>query len=281
MKFGLIFFPTDQSMSPADFARAAEEHGFESIFFPEHTHIPTSRRTPFPAGGELRPEYKRLLDPFLALLHAAAVTRELRIGTGVCLVTEHDPIALAKTVATLDLLSGGRFIFGVGAGWNREEMENHGTRPSQRWQVLRERILAMKAIWTEEEAEFHGRFVDFDPIWSWPKPVQKPHPPVYVGASGPLGLRHVVEYGDGWFPIGHRDPHTLDAPLQELRRLMEETGRERPIPITVCGVPKRPDAVEYYRELGVERCIFWMPSAPADRVLPELERTAEFVRQLA
>ena len=193
MKFGVTMFPTDYAIGPAELAGAVEEHGFESLFFPEHTHIPTSRRTPWPGGAELPREYSRTLDPFVALSAAATATERLRIGTGICLVVERDPITLAQEVASLDFISGGRFLFGIGGGWNLEEMENHGTDPAQRWKLLRERVLAMKAIWAEDEAEFHGRFVNFDPIWSWPKPVQEPHPPILVGGSGP----HTFQAGGG------------------------------------------------------------------------------------
>src|ERR671936_1276605 len=184
MRFGVAMFPTDYSMEPAELARMAEERGFESLFFPEHTHIPASRRTPYPPGGELPDEYSHTLDPFVALTAAAAATERLRIGTGICLVVERDPIVTAKEVASLDRLSGGRFLFGVGAGWNREEMANHGTDPRRRHELMRERVEAMKAIWTEDEASYHGRYVDFDRIWAWPKPLQRPHPPVIVGGNG-------------------------------------------------------------------------------------------------
>src|SRR5438270_1730709 len=184
LEFGLAIFPTDYSIAPAEVGKLGEERGFESLFFPEHTHIPASRDTPYPAGGELPEQYWHTYDPFVALAHVAASAERIKIGTGICLVIERDPITTAKEVASLDRLSGGRFLFGVGAGWNREEMRNHGTDPRRRFGLMRERIEAMKAIWSEDEAEYHGRFVDFAPIWSWPKPVQEPHPPVYVGGNG-------------------------------------------------------------------------------------------------
>src|SRR5215510_3238680 len=187
-------FPTRYSIGIVELARAVEERGFESLFVPEHTHIPTSRRSPWPGGADLPPEYRETLDPFLALTAAATVTERIRLGTGICLVVERDPITTAKEVATLDLLSGGRFLFGIGGGWNREEMENHGTDPKQRFKVMRERVLAMKEIWTKEEPSYRGRFVRFDPIWSWPKPVQRPHPPILIGGSGDRVLERVVEY---------------------------------------------------------------------------------------
>jgi len=280
MKFGVTMFPTDYSIGPAELARATEERGFESLFFPEHTHIPTSRRTPWPAGTELPREYSHTLDPFVALSAAATATEHLLIGTGVCLVIERDPITLAKEVASLDLISGGRFLFGIGAGWNLEEMENHGTNPPQRWKLMREQVLAMKAIWTQDEAEFHGRLVNFDPIWSWPKPVQKPHPPVLLAGDGPHAFQRVVEYGDGWIPI----PVVLQRPLSELipelNRLAAEAGRG-PIPVTVYGTPSRPEVIEHYAELGVERCVFMLPSAPAEEVMPLLDRYAEVAKSFA
>jgi len=279
MKFGVFMFVTEYSIGPAELAKAAEERGFEWLLLPEHTHIPTSRRTPWPGGAELPEEYRHTMDPFVALAVAAAVTRQLKVGTGVCLVPQHHPISLAKRVATLDLLSGGRFVFGVGAGWNEEEMENHGVRPPQRWRLMRESILAMKAIWTQEEAQFHGRFVRFDPIWSWPKPVQKPHPPIWVGGSGPHVLRRVVEYGDGWMPIFGREER-LGERIRELQALAQEAGRG-PIPVTVFGAPARPEALEHLASLGVERCVFWLRPAPAAETIPYLDQCAELARRFA
>jgi len=280
MKFGVTMFPTEYSIGPAELARAVEERGFESLFFPEHTHIPTSRRSPWPGGAELPREYSHLLDPFVALSAAATATEHLLIGTGICLVIERDPITLAKEVASLDLISRGRFLFGIGGGWNREEMENHGTNPAQRWKLMRERILAMKAIWTQDEAEFHGRFVNFDPIWSWPKPVQKPHPPILVGGDGPRTFQRVLEYGDGWIPIPMRLQGPMSERVAELNRLAAEAGRE-PIPISVWGTPSRPEVIQHYAELGVERCVFLLPGASADKVLPLLDSYAETAKNFA
>ncbi len=280
MKFGIVMFPTDYSIGSAQLARAVEERGFESLFFPEHTHIPTSRRTPWPGGAELPRDYSHTLDPFVAAGAAAAVTTSLRIGTGVCLVIERDPITLAKEVASIDFLSGGRFLFGIGAGWNEEEMENHGTDPAQRWKLLRERVLAMKAIWTEGEAEFHGRFVNFDPIWSWPKPVQKPHPPIVVGGDGPHALQRVLEYGDEWMPIPGRGEIPLPERIAELNRFAREAGRG-PIPVSIYGTLPQPDVIQGYAEAGVERCIFWLPSTPAEEALPFLDRWAELAKSFA
>lgn len=280
MKFGVTMFPTDYAIGPSELARAVEERGFESLFFPEHTHIPTSRRTPWPGGAELPQEYSHTLDPFVALSAAAMVTTRLRIGTGICLVIERDPITLAKEVASLDLISGGRFMFGIGGGWNLEEMENHGTSPPQRWKLMRERVEAMKAIWTQDEAEYHGRFLSFDPVWSWPKPVQRPHPPILVGGDGPHTLQRVIEYGDGWMPIPRRGESAISERAAELNWLAAAAGRGR-IPVTVFGASPRPEVIQHYAEAGVERCIFWLPPAPAGEALPLLDRHAELAKSFA
>jgi probable F420-dependent oxidoreductase len=277
MKLGVMMFPTDDAIPVTELARATEDLGFESLFFPEHTHIPASRRTPWPGGAELPREYARTLDPFVAMAAAAAVTNHLRVGTGICLVIQRDPITLAKEVASVDHLSGGRVLFGVGGGWNLEEMENHGTNPRVRWTILRERILAMKQIWTQDEAEFHGRHVDFDPLWSWPKPVQKPHPPILVGGDGPRTLQRVVEYGDEWMPIGGRGSTHLPEKIRQLQSMAKEAGRGS-IPVSVFGVPRRPESIAEYAEMGVHRAIFWVPPAPSDVVLPSLQRCAEAAR---
>jgi probable F420-dependent oxidoreductase len=277
VKFGVMMFPTDYSLPVTELGRAAEDLGFESLFVPEHTHIPTSRRSPWPGGAELPKEYSHTLDPFVALGAVAAVTNNLKLGTGICLVIERDPITLAKEVASLDHLSGGRVLFGIGGGWNLEEMENHGTRPAVRWKILRERILAMKEIWTKDEAEFHGQYVDFDPIWSWPKPVQQPHPPIIVGGNGPRTLERVLEYGDEWMPIGGRGAD-IGERIQELQRLAVEAGRG-PVPITIFGVRPDPAVIEHYREIGVTRCVFGLPPADADTVTPIMRRCAEAARE--
>jgi len=276
MDFGVSMFPTRYSIGPAELARAVEERGFESLFFPEHTHIPVSRRSPWPGGADLPPEYRETLDPFLALTAAAAVTERILLGTGVCLVVERDPITTAKEVATLDLLSGGRFLFGIGGGWNREEMENHGTDPKQRFAVLRERVLAMKEIWTKDEAEFHGDHVDFDAIWSWPKPVQRPHPPVLVAGNGPGTLDRVMEYGDGWIPIPGRGSVALGEGTTRLRQMATERGRP-PVPVTVFGA--RPDAevLAHYAASGVDRVLFSLPPVEAAEAFKRLDTYANLV----
>jgi probable F420-dependent oxidoreductase len=279
MKFGLAIFPTDYSIDPPTLARMAEERGFESLFFAEHTHIPTSRRTPYPVGGDLPQEYSHLLDPFVALTAAAMATERLRVATGICLVVERDPITTAKEVASLDLVSGGRFLFGVGAGWNEEEMENHGTDPRRRFGLLRERMEAMKEIWANDEAEYHGRYVDFDPIWSWPKPVQKPHPPILVGGHGKTVLERVLAYGDEWFPNRIGDDERIRGRIAKLQRLGEEAGRG-PIPVTLQVAPESAQEIEPYAEAGVHRCVYYLPPAAREKVEPRLDRLAQLVAQL-
>ena len=262
-------FPTDDAVDPATLARLVEERGFESLHFPEHTHIPVSRRTPHPSGDELPEMYKRTYDPFVACMAAAAATEKLLVATGICLVIERDPITTAKAVASVDRLSGGRFLFGVGAGWNLEEMENHGTDPKRRFSLMRERIEAMKAIWTQEQAEYHGEQVDFDPIWSWPKPLQQPHPPVLVGGNGENVLKRVVAFGDEWMP---NRVSGLSERIAELARLAEEAGRD-PIPVTLSGAKPDPELIERGSKSGVHRCTFYVPSAgrgEVERALDEL-----------
>jgi len=236
----------------------AEERGFESLFFPEHTHIPAERRSPWPGGDELPPEYSHTYDPFVALTAAAAATERLRLGTGICLVIERDPIITAKEVASLDQVSEGRFLFGVGAGWNVEEMENHGTDAARRFSVMRERIEAMKAIWTQEEASYSGRYVNFERIWSWPKPVQQPHPPVLVGGNGPRVLDRVLAFGDEWMPNRVRD-EDLVSRLEELRTRAQEIGRA-PVPVTLFGLMRDPARIERLEAAGVQRGVFWLPA---------------------
>jgi probable F420-dependent oxidoreductase len=280
MKIGISMFITDYSIGAAELGKAAEDLGFESLFVPEHTHIPTSRRSAWPGGSELPKEYSHSLDPFLALSAASAVTRNLKLGTGICLVIERDPITLAKEVATLDFISNGRVLFGIGGGWNYEEMENHGTKPSLRWKILRERILAMKQIWTQDEAEFHGEYVNFDPIWQWPKPVQKPHPPILIGGDGPRTFQRVIEYGDAWLPIPGRGQTPLAERIAELNRLSGAAGRG-PIPVTVFGVRADPKQLEEYEAAGVERAVVGVRPAPADEVLPDLRRYADLLKSIA
>ena len=272
MELGLAHFATDYGMQPAELGRKVEERGFESLFLPEHTHIPVGRDTPYPGGGELPREYSHIIDPFVGLTAAAVATERLKVGTGVCLIIERDPIVTAKEVATLDRVSNGRFLFGVGAGWNIEEMQNHGTDPDTRFRRMRESVEAMKAIWTEDEAEYHGRVIDFDPIWSWPKPVQKPHPPVLVGGLGEKVLDRVVAYGDEWIPNRVKSPEDLGERIAELQRRAAAAGRD-PIPVTVFGAKPEARLLERLRVAGVTRALFYLrPEAPAEveRQLDEL-----------
>ncbi len=278
MKFGVFMFDTDYAIRIDELARAAEERGFESLWIPEHTHIPKSRKSPWPGGAELPKEYWHTHDPFVALAMAAAVTTRLRVGTGICLVIERDPITLAKEVASLDALSNGRFLFGIGGGWNAEEMANHGTAFKARWRVLRERVLAMKAIWTKDEPEFHGEFVNFDPIWSHPKPVQKPHPPILLGVNTPGGRQRVVEYGDGWLPLAVR-AGDIAAGVADLRRRAAEAGRDPgTITVSVYGAKADEGLLRQYEKAGVERAVFALPAADRDTVLPLLDRNATLIR---
>src|SRR3954469_20115148 len=267
MEIGIAMFPTDYAVAPAELARLVEERGFDSLWFPEHTHIPVSRRTPYPGGGELPPEYSHTHDPFVALAAVATATERLRFGTGICLVMQRDPIVTAKEVASLDRLSGGRFLFGVGAGWNREEMENHGTDPRRRFSLMRERVEAMKEIWTSDEAEFHGRHVDFDPIWSWPKPVQRPHPPILVGGAGKGVIRRVLAYGDEWMPHAGMPIEQLGARIQALQDAARNGGRDADIPVTVQGAEPDARALDELRDVGVTRVTLYVPSAGAEEVL--------------
>lgn len=281
MKLGVLMFATDYAIRPDDLARACEERGFESVWFPEHTHIPTSRRSPWPIGGELPREYWHTHDLFVSLIAAAAATRTIKLGSGICLVIERDPIVLAKEVASVDQLSNGRLLFGIGGGWNAEEMEHHGTPFQRRWKVLRERIEAMKVIWTEEAAEYHGEFVNFDPIWSYPKPLQKPHPPILLGTLSTQGLQRVVRYCDGWIPAAVQ-PQEIAAAMRTLKALAEQAGRDpREIPVSIFGVSGDENILRQYQELGVERAVFALPSEGRDQVLPILDQYAKCLATFA
>jgi probable F420-dependent oxidoreductase len=274
MKLAAAVFPTDETLAPQEVAQLVEERGFESLWFPEHTHIPASRATPYPAGGDLPSMYWRSLDPFVALTAAAMATTKLRLGTGICLVIERDPIITAKEAASLDLLSGGRFEFGVGAGWNREEMRNHGTDPRKRMAVLAERVEAIKEIWTSSEASFHGEHVSFDRIWSWPKPVQNPHPPVWVGGNGPTVEDRVLAFGDGWMPNVVDDDQLL-ARFDALR-----ARADREIRLAINASPRRPERLERYVSAGVERAIFYLPSSGRDEIEQRLDAIHDSWTQL-
>jgi probable F420-dependent oxidoreductase len=280
MDLGLSMFPTDTAIAPDHLAKEAEARGFESLFFPEHTHIPVGRRTPYPMGGELPEEYARSLDPFVALGAAAAVTTHIRLGTAVCLVAQRDPIVLAKEVASLDHLSGGRVVLGIGFGWNVDEMEDHGVVPSTRRALVREKVLAMKALWQQDVAGFEGKHVRFEPSWSWPKPVQRPHPPILIGGGpGPLLFRHVVEYATGWMPLGGVGSRDV---RDSLRTAAKEAGRD-PASVHVVPVWAREDkeTLDHYATLGVTRAVLGLPPAPADKVLPILDRYRKLMDALA
>jgi probable F420-dependent oxidoreductase len=277
VEFGVTLFATDRSISPVELAREAEARGYHALYLPEHTHIPVSRRTPAPGGETELPEaYRRSLDPAIALAAAASVTRRIRLGTGVALPAQHDPIALAKALASLDWLSGGRLVLGVGFGWNREEMESHGIDVPRRRARVREVVLAMQALWAHEVAEFHGEFVDFEPSWQWPKPLQQPRPPILIGgAAGPGLFAHVAEWADGWMPIGGAG---LREALPELRRAWEARGRD-PRELRVVPFGTHPDAgkLAHYEGLGVREVVFRLPSAGRDEVLPVLDDYARFL----
>lgn len=272
MKFGVAIFPTEYAISMTELAPAAESLGFESLWVAEHSHIPTSRQTPWPAGGELPKQYWHTMDPFVALTAAALASKTIRVATGICLLIERDPIHTAKETASLDVISGGRFIFGVGGGWNREEMADHGTEFSTRWKLLRERVEAVKALWTTDPAEYHGDMVDFGPTWAFPKPVQKPHPPVILGGSGPKILERVVRYGDGWMP----NRGDVVERIPELQRMAKDAGRD-PIPVTF--YPKASaEEVERLGKLGVERLIWYVPADGRDAALKKLDDLGKMIR---
>ncbi len=280
MKFGIGYFPTDDGVDPPTLARMAEERGFESLLFTDHTHIPAARETAYPPGGELPREYSRLYDPFVALIAAADATARLRIGTGICLVVERDPIVTAKQVASVDRLSGGRMLFGVGAGWNLEEMRNHGTDPARRFGILRERVEAMREIWTADEASYHGRHVDFERIWCWPKPLQEGGPPVLVGGHGSGVIDRVLTFGDEWMPNRIGDDDRIRARIERLRRAGVDAGRG-PIPTTLCNATGDPDVLERYEAAGVHRAVFWLAQGDDSDTERRLDRRAAEIERYA
>lgn len=278
MLIGVSMFATDYAIRTDDLAREAEARGFESLWVPEHTHIPSSRRTPWPGGAELPREYSHSYDPFVALMLAAAVTNTIKVGTGICLVIERDTITLAKEIASLDRLSGGRFLFGIGGGWNAEEMEHHGTVFKTRFKKMGEQVHALKTIWTQDEAEFHGDFVNFEPLWSWPKPLQQPHPPIFLGGETSYTLQRVVDYCDGWLPRSRR-PELILQGIGELRERAAKAGRDmKTISVTASGAPGDPKLLDSYRAAGCDRCILSLPSAGRDAVLPILDTYASFIQ---
>ena len=271
MRIGVFIFATEYTIEIAELARTLEDRGFDSLFVPEHTHIPISRKSAWSGGEELPKKYSHTYDPFVSLSFAAAATENLELGTGICLVPQRDPIVTAKCAASLDRLSGGRFIFGIGGGWNVEEMNDHGVQYETRFKQMREHILAMKALWTEEVAEYHGEFVNFEKSWSYPKPVQTPHPPVILGGESKYTLRRVVEFCDGWFP---RASHGFDAAesMARLRAAADEAGRDmKSLSVTVFRAPAEKPVLDNYAEAGVTRALFELPSADRDTVLRLLD----------
>tara|TARA_B100000809_G_C15041508_1_gene495697 strand:- start:470 stop:1273 length:804 start_codon:yes stop_codon:yes gene_type:complete len=256
-------------MHPVELAKAIEERGLDSLFFPEHTHIPASRRSPYPAGGDLPKEYSHTYDPFVAFGACAGATERIKLGTGICLVVERDVLTLAKEIASIDRISGGRFILGIGAGWNAEEMENHGVEYKHRWKVVREKILAMREIWTKDEAEFHGEFVDFDPVWSNPKPLQAGGPPVLMGATSKWSYDRIAEYCDGWLPIAGLEA----GHLPEIEKALVNRGRKlSDITLAMFGVPADEAFVESKLAEGFNHFVFGLPSEGEETVLPLLDQ---------
>ena len=283
MDFGASMFFTDYSMTPAELAQALEARGFESVWAPEHSHIPLSRQSPWPGGGELPKQYYDVMDPFVTLTAAAMATKTLKVGTGVCLVVQRDPIQTAKLVASIDTISGGRFLFGIGVGWNAEEMADHGTTDFKgRNKLARERIEAMKAIWTQTKPEYHGDLVDFGPMMTWPKPVQKPHPPVIVGGAFPHAARRAVRFGEGWIPLaGRAESGDILTSISQFRQMLAEAGRSSDsCPVTIFNAPEEADTLKRYRDAGVVRASVSVPAAKADVVLPILDRWAGLIRQV-
>jgi len=282
MDFGASMFVTDYSFPPAEFGPALEERGFESMWAPEHSHIPVSRQSPWPGGGELPKPYYDAMDPFVALSAASAVTKRIKLGTGVCLVIQRDTIQTAKLVASIDQISHGRFLFGIGGGWNAEEMADHGTEFKTRFKLMREKIEAMKAIWTQSKPEYHGEMVDFPAMMTWPKPVQKPHPPVIVGGAFPHAARRAIRYGDGWVPIAGRSQYgTVDDYLPQYKQMLAEAGRDiAAVPITLFGVPEKVDVLKRYRDQGIARVVASLPSEGRDKILPVLDRWAAVIRDV-
>lgn len=281
MKIGIAMFVTDYSIAPGELGRAVEERGFESLWMPEHTHIPTSRKSPWGGGPELPHHYKATLDPFISLTAAAMVTKRIRLGTGICLVVERDPIHTAKLVASLDYISGGRVLFGIGGGWNAEEMASHGTDFKSRFELMRERVAAMKAIWTSDVAEYHGAFVDFEPMWCWPKPVQKPWPPIIVGGAFPYGARRAIEYGDGWMPLGGREQDPIEIGAR-FRQMVAEAGRDpASLPMSVFAPQQDKATLAALRDAGMQRAVLSIGTEGRDATLKQLDELAALVEGVA
>ncbi len=278
MEFGVTIAPSRFPVDIVAAGKLAEELGFDSFWVPEHTHFPLNRETPWPGGGDQQRQWQYYPNPFVALAGVAGVTTTMKLGTCISLVIQHDPIVQAKVVASLDHLSGGRFLFGIGGGWQREEMANHGTKPTLRWKVLRERIAAMKEIWTKDEAEFHGEHVSFDPIWSWPKPIQKPWPPILMGGDGPKAVEGLLEYCDEWMPRPTGFEPSLPERMAEVNRRAAEMGR-KPIPSTIFGAVLEPRELERYEQLGATAALFRLAPHNFDSVPAVLEGTMRVVRE--
>jgi probable F420-dependent oxidoreductase len=278
MRVGAFYFPADYGINMAELAKALEDRGFDSLFVPEHTHIPASRKSSFPGGGELPKRYSHTHDPFVALSFAAAATKKLKLGTGILLVPQHEPIVTAKAIASLDQLSGGRFIFGIGGGWNVEEMENHGAKYQTRFKQMREHVLAMKELWTKEEASYNGEFVKFDRVWSWPKPAQQPHPPVILGGETDHTLRRVIDYCDGWFPRP-RGGFDVVKGVAHLRQMAEKAGRD-PSTITtiVFGSANDAKVLESYDKAGIQSALLAIPDESRDEILRYLDKIAPLAK---
>jgi probable F420-dependent oxidoreductase len=279
MKIGVNYFVTDYGIDIRELAKALEDRGFDALFIPEHTHIPTSRKTPFPGGGDLPKRYAHTHDIFVALAFAAAATKKLMLGTGICLLPQHEPIVTAKVIASLDQFSNGRFIFGIGGGWNVDEMENHGVQYKTRFKQMREHVLAMKAVWTEEAGSFRGEFVKFDPVWSYPKPLQKPHPPILLGGESDYTLKRIVEYCDGWLPRPRPGVDLLGG-VAKLRRMAGEAGRKpQSMSVTVFSAPADPATLASYEKAGIERASFGLPDASRDEIMRKLDEWAPLAQQ--
>lgn len=280
MDFGVVTQNTEYGIRPEVCAREAEARGFESIWYPEHTHIPASRETAYPLGGELPKQYSHFMDLFVSMMAGVGATTRIKIGAGICLLMEHDPIVAAKAISTLDVLSGGRILFGIGGGWNREEMANHGTRFEDRWKILRERVAALKQIWTQDEASYHGEFVNFERIWCWPKPVQRPHPPILLGAVSGAGLKRVVDYCDGWLLVDPRGG-ALQKAQQELAERAAQAGREpASIPITVfLALEMTNELLDEYQQAGVARVVQFLPPDTDAQALQVMDATAGFIER--
>ena len=274
MDLGVFYFPTDYGIDIAELAHALEDRGFKSLYVPEHTHIPLSRRSPFPGGGELPKRYSHTHDPLVALAFAAAATKKLIVGTGIMLVPQHDPIVTAKAIASLDMLSGGRFVFGIGGGWNVDEMENHGVAFKTRFRKMRDYVLAMKAIWTQEEAAYKGEFIQFDRMWSWPKPHQRPHPPIILGGESDHTLSRIVEYCDGWLPRTRAGFNPGEA-VERLKKMADSKGRNfKDLSITVFGAPNKQEALDSYRKVGIQGALLAVPDGTRDEILQFLDKVA-------